>query len=251
MRKFGLIGFPLGHSFSKQYFANKFFSEAIPDCSYENYELENLSLLRDLISKDRELNGLNVTIPYKSEVFKYLDHSDNEAAEVGAVNVLKISDKAGSRIIKGFNTDIFGFKKSLSPHLHGRDINSAIILGTGGSSKAVTYVLKKLSINIIHVSRRSGGDNISYDELTDAMLIENQLIINTTPLGMFPGVDSKPDLNYNCLTTSHILFDLVYNPALTTFLKNGKERGCKIIGGLEMLYLQAEKSWEIWNDPDI
>jgi shikimate dehydrogenase len=251
MRRFGLIGYPLGHSFSKQYFTNKFLKEAIPDCSYENYELEDLSLLKDLISKNRELYGLNVTIPYKSKVLKYLDYSDHEAAEVGAVNVLKISDKAGRRKIKGFNTDIFGFKESLSPHLYGRVINCAIILGTGGSSKAVAHVLKKLGIRIIHVSRRPEGDSISYNELTDAMLIENPLIINTTPLGMFPGIDDKPDLNYNCLTTSHILFDLVYNPAITTFLKNGKERGCKIIGGLEMLHLQAEKSWEIWNDPDI
>lgn len=251
MRKFGLIGFPLGHSFSKQYFANKFINEAIPDCSYENYELENLSLLKDLISKERDLYGLNVTIPYKSEVFKYLDYSDNEAAEIGAVNVLKISDKAGRRIMKGFNTDIFGFKESLSPHLHERVINSAIILGTGGSSKAVTYVLKKLGINIIHVSRRPEGDSILYNELTDEMLIENPLIINTTPLGMFPGIIDKPDLNYNCLTTRHILFDLVYNPAITAFLKNGEERGCQIIGGLNMFHLQAEKSWEIWNDPEI
>ena len=157
MRKFGLIGYPLGHSFSKQYFANKFINESIPDCSYENYELENLSLLKDLVSKDHELFGLNVTIPYKSEVFKYLDYSDNEAAEIGAVNVLKISDNAGRRIMKGFNTDIFGFKESLSPHLHGRDITSAIVLGTGGSSKAVSYVLKKLGINIIHVSRKRRG----------------------------------------------------------------------------------------------
>lgn len=251
MRKFGLIGFPLGHSFSKQYFAKKFINESIPDCSYENYELEKLLLLKDLVSKDHELFGLNVTIPYKTEVFKYLDYYDNEAAEVGAVNVLKISDNAGRRIMKGFNTDIFGFTESLSPHLIGRDITSAIVLGTGGSSKAVSYVLKKLGINIINVSRKRGEKNILYKELSDEMLIENKLIINTTPLGMFPDITDKPDLDYNCLNTSHILYDLIYNPTLTTFLKNGKERGCKIIGGLEMLHLQAEKSWEIWNDPDI
>ncbi len=251
MRKYGLIGFPLTHSFSKQYFTCKFKIESISGCSYENYEIDNLSLLKDRILTDLEICGLNVTIPYKSEVINYLDHTDNEAVEIGAVNVLKISDKNGRRFISGFNTDSFGFKESLSPYLHGRKIKSAIILGTGGSSKAVAWVLKKLDIGIVQVSRRSGGGSISYDKLTDQLLIENQLIINTTPLGMFPLIDTKPELNYDCLTAEHILYDLVYNPELTAFLKKGREQGCKTIGGLNMLYLQAEKSWKIWNDTNI
>ena len=249
MRKFGLIGFPLGHSFSKQYFTGKFISESIPDCSYENYELENLELIKEIISGDHELCGLNVTLPYKSDIIKYIDIIDNEAAEAGAVNVLKISHLGASRVIKGYNTDIFGFMESLAPHLN--KIRNAIILGTGGSSKAVAFSLNKLGIGITQVARISGSGFISYNELTDEMLIKNQIIINTTPLGMFPDIDQLPDLNYNCLTSDHILFDLVYNPSLTAFLKKGKEQGCLTISGLKMLHLQAEKSWEIWNDANI
>ena len=249
MRKFGLIGFPLGHSFSKQYFTNKFMSESIPDCSYENYELENIDLIKEIISGDHELCGLNITLPYKSDIIKYIDIIDNEAAESGAVNVLKISNIGGRRIIKGYNSDVFGFMESLAPHLN--KIENAIILGTGGSSKAVAFSLNKLGIGITKISRRSGTGFISYNDLTDEMLIKNQLIINTTPLGMFPEINQLPDLNYNCLTPGHILYDLVYNPLLTAFLKKGKERGCQTIGGLKMLHLQAERSWEIWNNADI
>lgn len=251
MRKFGLIGFPLGHSFSKQYFNDKFISESIHDCSYENYELENLDIVRDLILNDSEICGLNITIPYKSEVIQYLDDTDSEAIEIGAVNVIKVLYKFGQLFLKGFNTDIFGFRESIRPYLKNGRIESAIILGTGGSSKAIGYVLKNLGIKIIQVSRVSGVGAISYNELTDKVLLENQLIVNTTPLGMFPNIDEKPELNYNCLNENHVLFDLVYNPSLTSFLKMGKERGCIIIGGLEMLHLQAEKSWELWNNPDV
>jgi shikimate dehydrogenase len=251
MRKFGLIGFPLGHSFSKQYFKDKFIRESFLDCLYENYELINLSDLRDLISEDHEICGLNVTIPYKSEVLGFIDYTDDEALQVGAVNVLKISSNGGRRIVKGFNTDIFGFRESLKPYMEGKKINGALILGTGGSSKAVAHVLDKLGIGKTFISRNSGENSILYSELSDKKIIDNQLIINTTPLGMFPGIESWPDLNYNCLTSEHILYDLVYNPSVTTFLKMGMERGCKTIGGLEMLHLQAEKSWEIWNDPAV
>jgi shikimate dehydrogenase len=251
MRKYGLIGYPLGHSFSKTYFTNKFFTESISDCSYENYEIENLISIRNLITKDRELKGLNVTIPHKSEIIKYLDSIDDEASEIGAVNVLKISDTIGGKSLKGFNTDIFGFRESLMPHLRDKKVKSALILGTGGSSKAVAYVLGKLGIEIILVSRKSSEDSISYSHLTDNILIANKLVINTTPLGMFPNTDDKPDLDYDCLTPSHILFDLVYNPPMTLFLKKGEERGCTIIGGWKMLQLQAEKSWEIWNNDSV
>jgi shikimate dehydrogenase len=251
MRKFGLIGFPLGHSFSKLYFSNKFMSESIQDCSYDTYEIEELKYLRDIISNDPEIRGLNVTIPYKSEVFKYLDSVDDEAAAVGAVNVLKIENRGGRPRVKGFNTDIFGFRKALSPHINVRKIDKAIILGTGGSSKAVTYVLKSMDIGITQVSRNPGENCISYNDLTDDILQENKLIVNTTPLGMFPNINAKPNLNYYCLTDRHILFDLVYNPSMTSFLQKGQERGSKIIGGIQMLHFQAEKSWEIWNDDSL
>ena len=249
MRKFGLVGFPLGHSFSKQYFSDKFINESISDCSYENYELEKLDSFNEMILNDPEICGLNITIPYKSEVIRYLDNVDNEASEIGAVNVIKISYKREKPILKGFNSDIFGFRESLLQHLSGGKLRNAIILGTGGSSKAIVYVLNKLDVSIIQISRNSGNGFISYKELTDKMLKENELIINTTPLGMFPNIKDKPDLNYDCLNRNHVLFDLVYNPSLTAFLKEGKERGCTLIGGLEMLHLQAEKSWEIWNSP--
>jgi shikimate dehydrogenase len=251
MRKYGLVGFPLGHSFSKKYFTDKFFSQSISGCSYENYELENLELFDDIVLSDREIVGLNITIPHKTTILKYVNVADDEAVEVGAVNVLKIKYTNGRRIILGFNTDIFGFRESLVPHLTGRYISGAIILGSGGSSKAVEYVLKNLGIDILHVSRRRRGESISYKELTEKILMENKLIINTTPLGMFPDIGTFPDLNYDSLTPDHILFDLVYNPEITSFLKEGMKRGCIIIGGLKMLHLQAEKSWEIWNDSEI
>jgi shikimate dehydrogenase len=248
MRKFGLIGFPLGHSFSKLYFTNKFNSESLPDCSYDNYEIESLDSVKELIYNDLDIKGLNVTIPYKSEILKYLDFINEVASEIGAVNVLKISDKDDGRIITGFNTDIFGFRETIAPFLQNRKISKAVILGTGGSSKAVAFVLRQLRIEITYVSRISTENSISYKDLTDEILLDNKLVINTTPLGMFPDIDRKPDLNYDCLTADHILFDLIYNPEITTFLANGKARGCTVIGGLNMLRLQAEKSWEIWNN---
>jgi shikimate dehydrogenase len=251
MRKFGLIGFPLGHSFSKLFFTEKFNRESLIDCSYENYEFESLILLKNLLLNDQEICGLNVTIPYKSDVIELLDWVDTEAIGIGAVNVIKISYKNNRRIIKGFNTDIYGFRHSLVPHLDGKKIESAIILGKGGSSKAVAFVLKELDINIIYVSRNREDKTLSYGDLTDEIISDNKLIINTTPLGMFPDIHTKPDLNYKCLTSGHILYDLVYNPAMTEFLKKGEEQGCKIFGGLNMLHLQAEKSWEIWNAPDL
>lgn len=249
MRKFGLVGFPLGHSFSKQYFTDKFSREYITDCSYENFELQNLDHLEEIVLSDRKIFGLNITIPHKTEIIKFCDITDNEAIEVGAVNVLKIGYNNGSRFIRGANTDIYGFKESLIPHLYKRNITGAIVLGTGGSSKAVDYVLNKLGISVIHVSRKPEGESISYKEVTDKILKENRLIINATPVGMFPDTGSCPGLNYNYLTPGHILFDLVYNPEITSFLKEGMKHGSLTIGGLEMLHLQAERSWEIWNDP--
>lgn len=247
MRKFGLIGFPLGHSFSRQYFTEKFQREQIPDCSYDNYQLPDISLLNDLLSADPDLCGLNVTIPYKSEIMNYLNHIDNKAVDVGAVNVLKISGSGNKKIIKGFNTDIDGFRETIIPFIK-ENISNALILGTGGGSKAVSYVLGKIGMKITFVSREIKTGCITYDDITDKVLDENQLIINTTPLGMFPDIESSPDLNYSHLSDQHILYDLVYNPEQTSFLKIGKEMGCTIISGIDMLHIQAEMAWKIWND---
>lgn len=246
MRKFGLIGYPLGHSFSKKYFTEKFVSSHLDDCIYENFPLTNLDNFIEFIEADKQLTGLNVTIPYKTEVIKYLHTVDKEAAEVGAVNVIKISRSAGRTTLSGYNSDIAGILDSLKPFA-GDHLKNALVLGTGGSSKAVCYILKKLEINIILVSREKRINTITYSEITDKILDNTQLIINTTPLGMFPATDKKPELNYNRLYRNHILFDLVYNPEVTLFLKMGAERGCQTISGLKMLYSQAEKSWEIWN----
>ena len=250
MRKFGLIGYPLGHSFSKKYFSEKFILNSISDCQYENYPLTNIDLLSELISSNSDLCGLNVTIPYKSAVIKYLDFIDEQAKSVGAVNVLKLKRSADKVVLKGFNSDIDGFRNSISPYLGERVIN-ALVLGTGGGAKAVCYVLGNFGINITSVDIIKLEGVLNYSDLTDNILISNQLIINTTPLGMFPDILGKPELNYKCLNKDHILFDLVYNPELTSFLKAGKEQGCTIISGIKMLYGQAERAWEIWNDDSL
>jgi shikimate dehydrogenase len=247
MRKFGLIGFPLGHSFSKKYFSEKFILENISNCQYENYPLTSIDLLEELISNNSDLYGLNVTIPYKSAVFKYLDFIDEQARAIGAVNVLKIVRNGKETILKGYNSDIDGFRNSIFPYLGKRIIN-ALVLGTGGSAKAVCYVLREFGIRITSVDIIKLEGVLTYSEITDNILISNQLIVNATPLGMFPDITGKPDLNYSCFNKDHILFDLVYNPQLTSFLKMGKEQGCTTISGINMLYGQAEKAWEIWND---
>jgi shikimate dehydrogenase len=250
MRKFGLIGYPLGHSFSKKYFSEKFIHENISDCQYENYPLTSIDLLDELISNSSDLYGLNVTIPYKSAVIKYLDFIDEQAKTIAAVNVLKLKRSGDKVVLKGFNTDIDGFRNSIYPYLGERVIN-ALVLGTGGGAKAVCYVLRKFGIKITSVDLIKLEGVLNYSEITDNILISNQLIVNTTPLGMFPDMLRKPDLNYNCLNKEHILFDLVYNPELTSFLKAGKEQGCTIISGIKMLYSQAERAWEIWNDDSL
>jgi len=250
MRQFGLIGYPLGHSFSKKYFSEKFIRENISDCQYENYPLTSIDLLDELISNNSDLCGLNVTIPYKSAVIKYLDFIDDQAKTIAAVNVLKFKRSGDKVVLKGFNTDIDGFRNSIYPYLGERVIN-ALVLGTGGGAKAVCYVLKKFGIKITSVDIIKLEGVLNYSEITDNILINNQLIVNTTPLGMFPDILRKPNLNYNCLNKDHILFDLVYNPELTSFLKAGKEQGCTTISGIRMLYGQAESAWEIWNDDSL
>jgi shikimate dehydrogenase len=250
MRKFGLIGYPLGHSFSKKYFSEKFIRENISDCQYENYPLTNIDLLNELISGNSDIQGLNVTIPYKSAVKKYLDFIDEQARSVGAVNVLKFIRSGNKVISKGFNTDIDGFRNSILPYL-GERVTNALVLGTGGGAKAVCYVLGKLGIKITSADIIKIEGVLNYSEITDNILMSNQLIVNTTPLGMFPDILGKPDLNYSCLNKNHILFDLVYNPELTSFLKAGREQGCTTISGIKMLYSQAERAWDIWNDENL
>ncbi len=250
MRKFGLIGYPLGHSFSGKYFSEKFAREGIMDCSYENYPLETLNRFPELIFETPELCGLNITIPYKTEIINYIDDTDPAVKEIGAVNVLKIKRIENQIRISGYNSDITGIKVSVMPFV-AEHIKNAIILGTGGSSKAVAYTLKKMDIGVTFVSRTKKKDCITYGDLTSRVIRKADLIINTTPLGMFPDITTMPDINFNLLNEKHILFDLVYNPEFTAFLRKGKERGCKIITGLKMLYAQAERSWEIWNDVNL
>jgi shikimate dehydrogenase len=250
MRKFGLIGYPLGHSFSKGYFSEKFLKENITGCSYDNYPIADIGLLPKLLSDEQDLKGLNVTIPYKSEVLGYIDKLDPEAREIGAVNVLKINRANGKIQLTGYNSDVTGISDSLLPHLHGNNKN-AIVFGTGGSSRAVCYVLKKLGLNITRVSRSNRPGMINYSEITPEIIIEASLIVNTTPLGMFPATGHRPEIDYSLLNKNHILFDLVYNPEITFFLRSGIERGCTVITGLKMLHSQAEKAWQIWNDDSL
>jgi len=245
MRKFGLIGYPLGHSFSKKYFTEKFSREHIENCSYENYPLTNIGQLTDLI-KDKSLEGLNVTIPYKSAVINFLYSADPDADTIGAVNVIKIHRRNNETELHGFNSDITGIRETLLPVIDNR-IKNALVLGTGGSSKAVCFVLDSLSVPYTLISREKKPSCLTYSELTTDLIRNSRLIINTTPLGMYPNISRKPDIRYELLGSKHILFDLVYNPEITAFLKMGQERGCTVLTGLKMLYSQAERSWEIWN----
>lgn len=244
MKQFGLLGHPLTHSFSKQYFEDKFRKESIKNCTYELFDIEDI-LDFNLIKNTPELTGLNITIPYKESIIKYLDEIDEDAQLIGAVNTIKINPN--TKKTKGFNTDYYGFKNSLKPFLQNTH-ERALILGTGGASKAVLYVLKELNIDCLFVSRTPKNDNeISYEDVNEYVIKHHLLIINTTPLGTYPNIENYPDISYEYLTSNHLLYDLVYNPEETVFLKKGKEKGCLTINGLQMLKLQAENSWEIWN----
>jgi len=250
MRKFGLIGYPLGHSFSKKYFTEKFQTEHISNCSYENYPLKSLEGFRGMVAKDYELCGLNVTIPYKSEIIKLLDITEAEAEEIGAVNVIKIKRTGNLIKLIGFNSDVTGIRDTLLPFIR-ENVKNALVLGTGGSSKAVCHVLNKFGLKVDLVSRNRKPGVLSYSDITANIIGNTQLIINTTPLGMYPNTDNMPDLDYKKLNSTHILFDLVYNPELTSFLRMGAEQGCRILSGIKMLYSQAEKAWEIWNSESL
>lgn len=246
MKKYGLIGYPLTHSFSKQFFAEKFEKENV-NAVYENFEIEDISGFPDIIRNNPELMGLNVTIPHKQVVIPFLNELDEAAEKVGAVNTVKIS-RGGDKIhLKGFNTDTWGFETSLKPLLKEYH-KKALILGTGGASKAIKYVLIKLSIDFISASIEELQENeIRYEEIDEKMLAERLIIINATPLGTYPKVDTFPPIPYEFLTKNHLLFDLVYNPEVTQFMEKGKAKGATLKNGYEMLVQQALKSYEIWN----
>lgn len=239
MDLFGLIGYPLSHSFSKKYFTKKFEREKI-NASYELFPIEKIEEVKYIISQNPNLKGFNVTIPYKETIIPFLDEIDDAAKEIGAVNTVKIQN---NRLI-GYNTDIYGFEKSFLSFCNNIP-KKALILGTGGSSKAVSFILKKYNFDIKFVSRSAG--DYTYNQLSEEILKEFKVIINTTPLGMFPKVENCPDIPYEFLMDEHYLFDLVYNPEETLFLKKGKDRGAKTKNGLDMLHFQAEKAWEVWN----
>ncbi|WP_304517017.1 shikimate dehydrogenase family protein [Cecembia rubra] len=246
MRKFGLIGYPLGHSFSKKYFTEKFEKEGIRDCSFDLYEIEDISLFPKLLQENPELEGLSVTIPYKQKVIPYLDDLDPACKKIGAVNCIQFHEGK----LKGFNTDYIGFKHSLDNWLQGQRPN-ALVLGTGGASKAVTQALQDLGIGYMMVSRNHSPDPscITYAELNaDAsILADNHLIINTTPLGTFPKTEEMPEINPEFITRKHKVYDLVYNPEKTFLMRSLEARGAIVKNGLEMLILQAEAAWKIWN----
>ncbi len=244
---YGLIGYPLSHSFSKDFFTKKFSNENITGESYHNFPIKSILEFPELIESQPLLKGLNVTIPYKEKILPFLNYIDPDAAEVGAVNTIRFSFDGKKRILSGYNTDTYGFARSLAEILdHGVKVNKALILGTGGASKAVAWSLQKMNIRFEFVST-SSQSAISYIAL-DRKIIENyELIINTTPLGTFPDIMNCPAIPYDFISEKHILFDLVYNPPLSMFLKKGQERGAIISNGFKMLEYQAVKSWEIWN----
>ena len=245
MKKYGLLGYPLGHSFSRNYFNQKFEAEKI-DAEYLNFEIPEIKEIKNVIKENPELNGLNVTIPYKEQVIPYLDDLDEDARLIGAVNVIKFSKGLFGKVkLKGYNSDIIGFKQSIEPLLkeHHR---KALILGTGGASKAVFQGLKQLGVASTFVSRKAKEYCITYEEITPKVMEQYTVIVNTTPLAMYPNVNACPDIPYALLTSDHLLYDLLYNPDETLFMRKGKEKGAVVKNGLEMLLLQAFAAWEIW-----
>ena len=242
MRRYGLVGFPLTHSFSQKFFTEKFAQLGLSDCVYENYSLKEIEELSAILASQTDLRGFNITIPHKKNVMKFLTDATDVVAKIGACNCINIKD---GKLI-GHNTDVVGFEQSLLPFLQSHHSN-ALILGTGGASAAVEFVLRKLGIPFKYVSRAASGIAVSYNEVDENMLSTHHLIINTTPLGMYPKIEECPDIPYQYLTPQHHLYDLVYNPAETKFLGKGRLQGASVQNGKEMLILQAEESWRIWN----
>ncbi|AXT63442.1 shikimate dehydrogenase [Aquimarina sp. AD10] len=238
---YGLLGRDIGYSFSKGFFTEKFTKENL-DCEYNNFDLKQIESFKEIIN-DPSIQGLNVTIPYKEEIVSYLDNLDTVAKEIGAVNVIKFEK---DKKLTGFNSDYYGFTEALKPLLN-KSIKKALILGTGGASKAIAYALDKLGITHTFVSRNPDFNELSYIDLDEDIMNEYKLVINCTPLGTHPNIEDFPNIPYEYITKNHVFFDLIYNPAETTFMKKGKEKGAKVSNGLQMLILQAQKSWEIWN----
>lgn len=248
MKTFGLIGYPLGHSFSKKFFTEKFEKENLNDHQYLNFEMDSIARFPSIFDEHENIIGLNCTIPYKQQIMQFLNEIDKDAEAVGAVNTIKIIKTEKGIKAKGYNTDIIGFEQSLSPML-GEQHKKALILGTGGASKAVKYVLNRLGIEYISASieEELSENEIPYSDIKHDMISERLLIINATPLGTYPNVDTCPKIPYDAIGSNHVLFDLVYNPELTLFLQKGKEKGAKTKNGLEMLHKQAIAAWNIWN----
>lgn len=248
MDKYGLIGYPLGHSFSKSYFNEKFENEGI-NAEYINFEIPTLDSLPEILASNPELKGLNVTIPYKEKVISYLDSISPEARAIGAVNVIRVDHKGNDTYLKGFNSDVIGFTKSIEPLLE-RFHKKALILGTGGASKAINFGLKSLGLETVFVSRFERPGTIQYSQITPDIIQEYNVIVNCTPCGMYPHIDECPQLPYEAMTSKNILYDLLYNPNETLFMKKGAQHGATVKNGLEMLLLQAFASWEFWHNKE-
>ncbi len=249
MKKYGLLGYPLTHSFSKRFFTEKFETENI-DSTYDNFEIDNIDKFPKVVKTNPEVVGFNVTIPYKEQVIRFLDELNDSAREIGAVNTIRVKREGDNVYLKGFNTDTHGFETSLSPLLKDHH-KKALILGTGGASKALKYVLNKLGIDFISASIEELKEKeIRYEDIDEQMMHERLLIINATPLGTYPKVDTFPNIPYEFITKKHLLFDLVYNPEETQFMAKGKAQGAAVKNGYEMLLNQALKSYEIWNSEE-
>ena len=248
MKTFGLIGHRLGYSFSKKFFTEKFEKEGLAEHEYVNFELDSIDEFPGIFEKNPNIAGLNCTIPYKQQIMKFMDDINREAAEVGAVNTVKVIRENESLKLVGYNSDVYGFENSLKPMLSDKH-KKALILGTGGASKAIKYILAKLGIEYVSASieEQLFENEIRYSQIDEKLINEYLIIINATPLGTFPNVDNCADIPYQFITPDHVMFDLVYNPEETLFMKKGKEKGALVKNGLEMLHLQAIRSWEIWN----
>lgn len=246
MEKYGLLGYPLGHSFSRNFFNEKFANEGI-DAEYVNFEIPTIDDIMEIIAENKNLKGLNVTIPYKEKVIPYLDEMSAEARAIGAVNVVKVIRASNEVKLKGFNSDVIGFTRSIEPLLESHH-KKALVLGTGGASKAIKHGLKQLGIEYTMVSRREVDGTIQYKNITPEVLQEYTVIVNCTPSGMYPHVNECPELPYEAMSSKHLLYDLVYNPDETLFMKMGAKYGAKTKNGLEMLLLQAYASWEFWHE---
>lgn len=240
--RFGLIGKDISYSFSRGYFTKKFSDLGLEQHSYENFDLEQIDLFKNLMEQNSDIKGFNVTIPYKEQIMPFLSKIDEEAQAIGAVNTIKIVENETI----GYNTDVYGFQKSIEPYIRTHH-KKALILGTGGASKAVAFVLNKLGITYKFVSRNPKKGQLNYIDLSKEVLSEYTVIVNCTPLGTYPNINDKPDIPYHFITNQHLLFDLIYNPEKTAFLLAGEQEGGKISNGTNMLQFQAEKSWEIWN----